>query len=157
MPHPLVPRLEQLARQVADPGGLDLLEVQLLTHRIPLTVQVLVRRADGRDVTLEDCAALSGPLGEAIESSGLLESSYVLEVSSPGIGEDLHSDRDFSSFRGFPVEVRHRPSAGPERRTEGLLRGRDDQAILLNDRGRSIRISREEVVAVRLISRADAG
>lgn len=127
-------------------------DVHLLTHRIPFTLQVVVRRADGGDVSLEDCAALSGPLGEAIDAAALLQSAYVLEVSSPGIGEDLLSDRDFTSFRGFPVEVRHRPPQGTERTTEGLLLGRDDQAVLLNDRGRSLRIPRREVVGVRLLT-----
>lgn len=157
LPHPLVPRLEQLAREVAEQDGMDVQEVRLHTHRIPLTVQVLVRRADGGDISLEHCAALSGPLSVAIETSGLLTSSYVLEVSSPGIGEDLLSERDFMSFRGFPVEVLHRPSPGSERRSEGLLQGRDDEAVLLNARGRSIRIPRQEVVAVRLVSPRGAG
>jgi ribosome maturation factor RimP len=74
----------------------------------------------------------------------------VLEVSSPGIGEDLDSDRDFESFRGFPVEVlQQEPNGEPSRQT-GLLLGRDEQAVLLNRRGRTVRIPRETVLQVRL-------
>lgn len=152
MPHPLIDPLECLARPVATGLGLQICEVQVHTHRIPVTVQVLVRRADGDHVSLDECAALSGPLGEAIESSGLFDASYVLEVSSPGIGEELLTDRDFTSFRGFPVAVVRREASGAEATREGLLLGRDEAAVLLNVRGRTVRIPREDVLRVRLTS-----
>lgn len=155
MPHPLAPDLERLAQQVATPHGLTAVGVELLTHRIPMTVQVMVRRADGGDVSLDDCAAFSAPLGDAIEAAQLLDAAYVLEVSSPGIGEELCSDREFSSFRGFPVEVLRRDASGSERFQEGLLLERDATSVQLNVRGRMVRIPRDEAVRVRLISPRD--
>ncbi len=146
--------LENLARGVASGSGLSVLGIRLLSHRIPLTVQVLVQRADGVDVNLDECAQISAPLGEALEASGLLAQAYVLEVSSPGIGDVLASDRDFISFRGFPVDVvSHDPDVTPGR--QGLLLGRDERMVLLNVRGRTVRIPREEVSLVRLICPTD--
>ena len=155
LPHPLAADLERLAQQAATAQGLSALALEVHTHRIPMTVQVQVRRADGSDVSLDDCAAFSGPLGDAIEAAGLLDAPYVLEVSSPGIGEDLLSDRDFTSFRGFPVEVLRRGEDGTERPQEGLLLERDDASVQLNVRGRIVRIPREQVVRVRLTSPRD--
>jgi ribosome maturation factor RimP len=155
LPHPLVDEIEQLARRAGELAGLEVCGVHVLTHRIPMTVQVMVRGAEGSDVSLDECAAFSDPLGEALEASSLLEGSYVLEVSSPGIGEELGSDRDFASFRGFPVEVLRRQADATEVVREGLLLGRDDQVLLLNLRGRTVRIPREEVVRVRLVSPSD--
>jgi len=152
LPHPLIADLERLAAQVAAQAGLELQGVEVLTHRIPMTVRVRVQRRDGTDVSLDECAALSAPLGEVLEANGLIEGAYVLEVSSPGIGDDLLSDRDFDSFRGFPVEVLRRESDGGPSRLTGLLLGRDAQALLLNLRGRTVRIPREEVEQVRLTS-----
>lgn len=142
---------------MAQPAGLELRGVHLLAHRLPLTVQVFVQRCDGGDVSLEQCAALSGPLAEALEASGLLAQAYVLEISSPGIGEVLHSDRDFTSFRGFPVVVVRRDTEGRDQRREGLLLGRDEQVVLLNDRGRTVRIPRSEVLTVQLVTPSDDG
>ncbi|MFZ0406523.1 MAG: ribosome assembly cofactor RimP [Cyanobium sp.] len=148
--------LQQLASGVASDSGLTVLAIRLLSHRIPLTVQVLVQRADGLDVSLDECARFSAPLGEALEASELLGLSYVLEVSSPGIGEDLASDRDYTSFRGFPVQVVVRQAeGGGEQLRQGLLLGRDERMVLLNMRGRTVRIPREEVVRVRLICPTD--
>ena len=146
--------LKELARGVTIGSELTVVGIHMLSHRIPVTIQVLVQRADGVDVNLDECANVSAPLGEALEASGLLNFAYVLEVSSPGIGEELASDRDFTSFRGFPVAVlRH--SDGAEQQREGLLLGRDESMVLLNVRGRTVRIPREEVLRVRLICPTD--
>ncbi|MFM7236904.1 MAG: ribosome assembly cofactor RimP [Cyanobium sp.] len=162
--HPLILPITALARRVAGSAGLSVKpawlsvkEVHLLTHHIPMTVQVMVERTDGGDVTLEDCAALSAPLGEALEEAGLLESAYVLEVSSPGLGDLLETDRDFSSFRGFPVDVRLRPegAAGTTSRS-GLLLERTEEAIAINVRGRTLRLPRDAVIEVRLSASEDA-
>lgn len=147
--------LEPIAHRAAEAAGLAVEAVHLLAHRIPLTVQVMVRCSDGSDVSLDACAALSAPLGEAIEASGLLEGAYVLEVSSPGIGEELTSDRDFVSFRGFPVAVDRRAADGRSSTSEGSLLGRDETAVRLNQRGRTVTVPRQEVERVRLVSPRD--
>jgi len=156
LPHPLAADLERLAHQAAAACQLAVVGIELLTHRIPMTVQVLVRRADGSDVSLDDCASFSAPLGDMIEAAAVLDHvPYVLEVSSPGIGEDLLTDRDYTSFRGFPVEVLRRTAEGSDSRREGLLLERDGEAVHLNVRGRRLRIPRQEVVRVRLVSPRD--
>lgn len=152
MAHPLIPQLEALAEGLLAGAGYELRGVQLHSHRIPLTLQVLVQKADGSDISLDECASLSAPLGDAIEASELLPGAYVLEISSPGIGEELHDDRDFRSFRGFPVEVQFRDAKGAEIRREGLLLERDPEALHLNLRGRTLRIPRDDVIAVRLVT-----
>lgn len=153
MAHPLIPELERLVQAALAATDFELGGVQLLTHRIPLTLQVVAQRRDGRDISLDECAGLSGPLGDAIEATGLLgEAAYVLEVSSPGVSEELHDDRDFHSFRGFPVAVLHRDSQGREVRSEGLLLERNDAELQLNIRGRIKRIPREAVLQVRLVT-----
>ena len=147
-----LPELEQLAAAAATSEGFRVVGLHLLSHRLPMTLQVMVQRADGSDVSLNDCAGLSAPLGDVIEASGLLTGAYVLEISSPGIGEVLHSDRDFRSFRGFPVAVLHRDPKGVEQRSEGLLLERDEVAVHLNLRGRPKRINRCDVISVNLIT-----
>nr|WP_115093232.1 ribosome maturation factor RimP [Synechococcus sp. UW106] len=152
MPHPLLPDLETLATDVAARKGFDLCGIQLLTHMSPMTLEVQIRHNSGADVSLDDCAGFSGVLGDALEASTLLTDAYVLEISSPGIGEQLSSDRDFQTFRGFPIEVHHRDKGETEQRLEGLLLERDADTLQINIRGRVKRIPRDCVIGVRLTS-----
>jgi ribosome maturation factor RimP len=117
-----------------------------------MTLEVHIRRRNGVDVNLDDCAGFSGTLGEALESAQLLTEAYVLEISSPGIGETLSSERDFQTFRGFPVEVVHRDRDDTEQRLEGLLLERDEDTLQINIRGRIKRLPRDHVLSVRLTS-----
>ena len=124
----------------------------MLTHMSPMTLEVQIRHSTGTDVSLDDCAGFSGVLGEALETSTLLTEAYVLEISSPGIGDQLIEDRDFQTFRGFPVEVIHRDKDDSEQRLDGLLLERSDDELQINIRGRIKRISRDRVIGVRLTS-----
>ena len=124
----------------------------MLTHMSPMTLEVQIRHSTGIDVSLDDCAGFSGVLGDALETSTLLTEAYVLEISSPGIGDQLIEDRDFQTFRGFPVEVIHRDKDDSEQRLDGLLLERSDDELQINIRGRIKRISRDRVIGVRLTS-----
>ena len=152
MPHPLLSELERLAQLAVAAAGFELKGVHLFTHRIPMTVQVLVQRTDGSDISLDECASLSAPLGEAIEAAEWLGDAYVLEVSSPGVSDNLHDDRDFRSLRGFPIEVICRDDQGLEVRREGLLLERDAKDLHLNVRGRTQLIPRDAVIRVSLVT-----
>ena len=147
------PELKALAESTVHAQGFLLCGINLQTHRIPMTLQVLVQRQDAQDISLDECASLSGNLDEAIEAAGLLHGeSYVLEVSSPGVSDELHDDRDFRSFRGFPVVVSYSDANGQEARCEGLLLERSETDLLINIRGRTKRVSREAVLQVLLVT-----
>ncbi len=150
LPHPLLPELERLVTQVASSRNFELCGLQLLTHTSPMTLEVQIRHNSGSDVSLDDCAEFSTVLGEALESSELLKEAYVLEISSPGIGEQLSDDRDFKTFRGFPVEASFRDKDGSKKRIEGLLLERDETTLQINIQGRIKRLPRDCVIAVRL-------
>ena len=156
MPHPFLPDLERLAQAAVVATGFELKGVNVFTHRIPMTVQVLVQRADGSDINLDECASLSAPLAEAIEAAELLGDAYLLEVSSPGVSDDLRDDRDFRSFRGFPVVVLCRDDQGLDIRREGLLLERDATDVHLNIHGRTQRIPRGSVISVRLVTPSES-
>ena len=152
MPHPLLPDLEDLASATAVDHGFELADLQVLAHMQPMTVQIQIRRSNGDDVTLDDCAGFSAPMGEALENSAFLSEAYVLEISSPGIGEQLQSDRDFQTFRRYPVDVIQRDTEGTQQRHSGTLLERTEDHIKISIHGRIKQIPRDSVVSVELTS-----
>ena len=152
MPHPLLPDLKDLASATAVDHGFELADLQVLAHLQPMTVQIQIRRSSGDDVTLDDCAGFSAPMGEALETSALLTEAYVLEISSPGIGERLQTDRDFQTFRRYPVDVIHRDTEGAEQRHSGTLIERTDNHLKISVHGRIKQIPRDSILSVELAS-----
>ncbi len=152
LPHPLLPDLTSLAKATAERHGFAFVSIHMLAHLQPMTLQVQIRRGNGEDVSLDDCAGFSAPMGEAIEEAALLTEAYVLEISSPGIGDWLQSDRDFQTFRSFPVDVIHKDDEGREQRLSGTLLERTEDHVQINIRGRVKRIPRNSVISVELTS-----
>ena len=66
--------------------------------------------------------------------------------------DELHSDKDFISFRSFPVQVYKRTISGVEEVQEGLLLSRDQETVRLNIRGRIVAIPRPDVLRVQLFT-----
>ncbi|KKZ13172.1 MAG: hypothetical protein TE42_01445 [Candidatus Synechococcus spongiarum SP3] len=149
MAHALIPTIRSHAEAAAGHLALIVSDVAVQAHRQPLAVVVAIRRLDGGDVSIVDCERLSHRLGVLLDEAELFATAFVLEVSSPGLSEDLVSDRDFLSFRGFPVEL-HCRRRGRHDVLHGTLMGRDEQVIWLNRKGRITRIPRGDVLQVRL-------
>jgi ribosome maturation factor RimP len=75
---------------------------------------------------------------------------FMLNVSSPGLSNVLESDRDFTTFKGFPVTITMTEEFKKKTVWEGTLTSRDEDAVLINVKGRPVKIPRELIAEVRL-------
>ncbi|MGF1514145.1 MAG: ribosome maturation factor RimP [Elainellaceae cyanobacterium] len=153
MTHPLIPQICEIAAPVAARLGLDVEHATLHTNQSPPVLQINVRNSQG-DTSLNDCEAMSRALEEVLDSSGIIPSAYVLEVSSPGLSETLTSERDFTSFKGFPVVVTTSEPFKGQSTWQGQLIRRDDSAVHISCRGRTVAIPRAQIQAVQLSNSA---
>ena len=144
--------LESLVNETANQNGFEICSVQLLSHRLPITMQVQIRRVGGGDVSLDDCSRFSNLMSDVLENSPVINANYVLEISSPGIGENLVNDRDFETFKGFPIQVTFKNAKNDKMLSSGLLHKRCIDYVHLNIKGKIDRIPRDEVIGVRLTS-----
>lgn len=150
MAHPLIPQILDLAAPVAESLGLEVVAAVFHTHQNPPVLRVDVR-SQQEDTGLDDCEQMSRALEQVLDASNLLPDAYVLEISSPGIPTTLTSDREFVSFRGFPVQVStSEPVKGKTEFTGNLIR-RDEEAVHLNRKGRAIAVPRHLVTKVLLV------
>ena len=93
-------------------------------------LRVYIDKEGGIDI--EDCQALSEKLEEALDKGDVVPDSYILEVSSPGIGRVLRKPRDFTREQGKKVDVTlYAPREG-KKLLVGELTGFDGDAIELD-------------------------
>lgn len=152
--HPVIAPVLELATPIAADLGLEILDVSFFTHASPPVLRVDLHNPAG-EVGLEDCERMSRALEAQLDASDAIPAAYVLEISSPGIADELKSDRDFVSFKSFPVIVETEPPHKDKREWRGRLVGRDANAVHLNQRGRTITIPRASVVRVCFDEQAD--
>jgi ribosome maturation factor RimP len=149
MTHPLIPQILDLATPVANTLGLELVGAVFRTNQYPPVLRVDIRNPV-TDTGLDDCERMSLALETALDATEIIPDAYVLEVSSPGVSTQLVADRDFVSFKGFPVAVTTLAPFNGQQRWLGQLIRRDDKAVYLSLKGRAIAIPRELVDEVQL-------
>ena len=149
MTHPLVPKIIDLAKPVAAELGLELVGVVFHTNQNPPVLRVDVRNPD-QDTGLDDCERMSRALEASLDVAEIIPDAYTLEISSPGISRYLTTDREFVSFKGFPVIISTSPAFEGQQEWTGKLIRRDDKAVYLNKKGRTVSIPRSAIARVLL-------
>lgn len=152
MAHPLIPQILDLATPVAESLGLEVVGAVFHTNQRPPILRVDIRNPDA-DTGLDDCERMSRAMETALDEADIIPDAYVLEISSPGISRQLTTDREFISFKGFPVMVNTSEPYEGQQTWAGQLIRRDESGVHLNQKGRVIVIPRELITRVQLDDR----
>jgi ribosome maturation factor RimP len=96
-------KIEELASLNLGKPEFFIVETQVSGNSGMRKITVLVDGDNG--ISVEDCALLSRKLGDAIEAENLIDSQYILEVSSPGVDYPLKSQRQFKKNKGRKLTV----------------------------------------------------
>jgi ribosome maturation factor RimP len=94
------------------------------------TVQIMAERPDG-SMTVEDCEAVSRALSPVLDVADLIERSYRLEISSPGIDRPLVRKSDFERYAGHLARIEMEVPIEGRKRFRGLLGGTEGEAARL--------------------------
>lgn len=121
--------LEAQLLPVITDHGMELVDLEFLTERSGWVLRLFVDRPGG--VTVEDCARLSRECAVVLDAENMIERSYRLEVSSPGIERRLRKREHFEQQIGSQVRVMFRGPADGRRQVTGTLTevGEDGVAI----------------------------
>lgn len=131
--------LTQLIEPEAQALGFDLVRVKFFGGD-EATLQIMAERPDTRQLTIDDCAALSRRISErldALEEDGKdpIEGAYRLEVSSPGIDRPLTRPKDFAEWAGFEAKIALTEKRDGRQRFNGELLGLDPEGqIIVRDK-----------------------
>ena len=82
-------------------------------------------------ITVDDCEVISRLLGEWLDKEDFIEDSYILEVSSPGLGRPLKKEKDFARSIGKDVEIRLHKAIDKQKEFTGTLTSYDADSVTL--------------------------
>jgi ribosome maturation factor RimP len=143
-------RIGSIAARAADARGVEFVHCQIAGSKRNPTVRIFIDKPGG--VTVDDCANVSRDIEGVLDSEDLIPSSYVLEVSSPGIERGLFVLADYRKFAGKPVRVRMSEPLDGQRNFTGRVMGVDGDDILLEDKTRGeVRLPFEKIARANLV------
>ena len=143
-----IARIIELVEPEAKALGFDLVRVRYfkggeigpLSDAEEFTLQIMAERPETGQLVIEDCAALSHRVSDAIdalEEKGevLIADAYRLEVSSPGIDRPLTRAKDFANWAGHEARVQLLSAVDGNRKSlQGDLIGIEGEIVTLDDR-----------------------
>src|ERR1700751_4337344 len=107
--------------------GYELVRVAIL-GRDRRTVQVMADRADGSQITVADCEAISHALGAVLDVEDPIPGAWSLEGSSAGIDRPLTRPKDWNRFAGHLARAETVVPVDGRKRFSGIVLGADDTA-----------------------------
>ena len=99
-----VETVARLAQPILDGAGVRLWDLRYEKEGSLWYLRVFIDKEGG--VTIDDCEAVSRPLSQKLDEADPIDQSYVLEVSSPGVGRELTRPWHFEKYLGSMVQVR---------------------------------------------------
>ncbi|MBO8232666.1 ribosome maturation factor RimP [Prochlorococcus marinus str. MU1402] len=148
-------KLETLLKRVASVRDFEICSFKIKTNQNPIAIEIIIKKTNEDDISLDDCALFNSPASEEIENSNLLNCSYVLEISSQGVSDELTSERDFKTFKGFPVNVELNQKNSKIKFLNGLLYEKSKDYLAINIKGKIKKIPLDEVLKISLCTLKD--
>lgn len=149
-----IAELQTLIEAEAEAFGFALVRVKLFGRGDDQTLQIMAERPTTRQLTIDDCAALSRRVSEVLdrlESEGRdpVDGAYRLEVSSPGIDRPLTRLKDYGDWAGHEARLHLAEPLDGRKQLTGVLLGAEGSDI-------SIDVKKHAVMTVEFRQIADA-
>ncbi len=122
--------VEKIVEELLENTALELVAVDYVKER-DWYLRVFIDKEGGVD--LDDCQDLSRKLEELLDAQDLIKTSYILEVSSPGLDRELKKPRDFQREMGKDIDVSLFAPLDCKKVVTGPLSAYDGETINVGD------------------------
>lgn len=113
--------LQDMIEPAVENLGYELVRVMTIGQANP-TLQIMIDIADNsREITVDDCAAVSRVLSDLLDEKDPIKDKYTLEVSSPGLDRPLTKLKHFERYVGYVVKIETENRVAERKRFKGKI------------------------------------
>ena len=142
-------RTEALVLPLVQEHAFELVDVEYVKEGGTWYLRAYIDKPGG--ITVDDCELISRRLSDLLDEQDFIDESYVLEVSSPGLGRPLKKDKDLERSIGKDVEVRTFRPVNRQKDFYGTLKSYDKDTIcIVLDTQEDMQFSRTDIALIRL-------
>ena len=141
-------KTEALLMPILDEFGFELWDVEYVKEGSEYYLRAYIDKEGG--ITIDDCVDVSRKLSDKLDEDDFIDSEYILEVSSPGLGRTLKSDRDFTKSIGRDTDIKLYKPIDKVKEFEGILKAFDNDTLTFLIDGNERVFNKSEVANVKL-------
>ena len=137
---PTVTRIWEVATQIANGEGMEVVDIELRREgsRGGRVLRLYLDKDGGPNI--DELGRVSRQLSEILDTHDIVEGSYTLEVSSPGINRPLKKPEHFQRFIGKRVRIRTGDMIDGRRSFLGILSDVSGDTIRIEVEGKPYQI-----------------
>ena len=142
-------RTEELLIQILEKYEFELVDVEYVKEAGTWYLRAYIDKPGG--IAINDCEVVSRELSDLLDQKDFIDDSYILEVSSPGLGRPLKKERDFARSIGAEVEIRTYRMVEGRKEFTGVLEKYDSESVTVSyEDGTKQNFDRKEIALIRL-------
>lgn len=149
MTESVLKEIERLIEPVLAEMGIELVDMEFSSKQNRPILRIYADRPTG--INLDDCAMVSREIGNLLDAKDLLQSRYVLEVSSPGLNRPLKKEKDFLRAVGQKIKVKTAVPLKGCRNFTGVLKSFESNTLQLKLDDTVVLISEKDVKKANLV------
>lgn len=139
---------EELLAPIAAANGVEIYDVEYVKEGSDYYLRAYIDKAEGVNIT--DCENLSRMLSDVLDKEDFIPDSYILEVSSPGLGRTLKKDKHLEKSLGEAVEIKLFKPIDKCKEFAGTLERFDDVTLTIKEDGGERTFQRADIALIRL-------
>ncbi|MDL1965516.1 MAG: ribosome maturation factor RimP [Candidatus Desulfofervidus auxilii] len=127
----IIKKVKELVMPILGDEGLELVDVEFQREKQGWVLRVYIDKPGG--VTLDDCTDISYQLSAVLDVEDLIDTSYTLEVSSPGLTRPLKELSDYERYKGQLVKIKTYKPIDGKKVFRGKLIGLENEIVKIED------------------------
>lgn len=142
-------KTEKLLEPILKANKYELYDIEYVKEGGNWFLRVYIDKENG--ITIDDCELVSRALSDLLDKNDFIPDSYILEVSSPGLGRQLKKDKHFKKSLGEEVEIKLYKPVNKRKEYVGILTAYDHDTITIELEDEStMSFQRSDISTVRL-------
>lgn len=141
-------KAEELVAPIVEKYGFELVDVEYVKEGGSFYLRAYVDKPGG--ITVDDCETVSREFSDKLDEADFIDESYIMEVSSPGLGRPLKKEKDFKRSMGEEVEIRTYRPINREKEFYGILTAYDENSVTIDCEGEEKIFQKADIALIRL-------
>lgn len=142
-------KAESLIQPIVDQHGFELVDVEYVKEGGNWYLRAYIDKEGG--IAVDDCEVVSRAFGDKLDELDFIEDSYILEVSSPGLGRPLKKEKDYARSMGKELEIRTYRAIDRQKEFYGVLSAYDENSVTITaEDGSEQTFEKADIALIRL-------
>lgn len=142
-------RVEAYLLPLMEENNFELVDVEYVKEAGTWYLRAYIDKEGG--IAVDDCEVISRKLSDWLDKEDFIDDSYILEVSSPGLGRPLKKGKDFKRSLGEAVDIKLYRAIERQKDFSGILTAYDADTVTIRyEDGSESTFNRKDIALIRL-------